>query len=44
MIELESSLSINERAVDLITGEPMKMTLRQTKTRQIPPLTKTDNP
>jgi len=43
MIELASSLSISETAVDLITGEPMKMTSRQNKTRQIPPQTKTDN-
>merc|ERR1711981_616860 len=42
--ELALSLSINEKAVDLTTGVPTKMTLRQNKTRQIPPLMKLDKP
>lgn len=43
MTELASSLLINETAADLITGVPTKMTLRQNKTRPIPPLMRMDN-
>ena len=40
---MASSLSINGKAADLITGAPTKMTLRQNKIGQIPPLMKMDN-